>query len=64
MHVENIRTVQDVYRNQIVTNQYTTLIDPMTNKRILTIETHKIELYDNKGKSKEWSNQHDIDRYV
>ena len=62
MHIENIRTVQDVYRNQIVTNQYTTLIDPMTNKRILTIETHTIELYDRKGKGNEWTNLHTIDK--
>jgi hypothetical protein len=64
MHVENIRTVQDVYGNQIVTNQYTTLIDPVTSKRILTIETHKIDLYDSKGKHEEWSNQRSIDKTV
>lgn len=64
MHVENIRSVQDVYGNQIVTNQYTTLIDPMTNKRILTIETHTVELYDRKGKHEEWSNERSIDKTV
>jgi hypothetical protein len=64
MRVENIRTVQDVYRNQIVTNQYTTLIDPATNKRILTIETHKVDLYDSKGKQDEWTNKHTVDKTV
>jgi hypothetical protein len=64
MRVENIRTVQDVYRNQIVTNQYTTLIDPATNKRILTIETHKVDLYDSKGKQDEWTNKHIVDKTV
>lgn len=64
MRVENIRTIYEVHPHQMVQTQYTTLIDPKTNKTTLSIETHKVDLYNSKGKQDEWTNKHTIDKSV
>jgi hypothetical protein len=60
MRVENIRTIYEVHPHQQVQIQYTTLI----MKTIINIETHKVDLYSNKGKDEHWTNKHSIDKSV
>jgi hypothetical protein len=62
MRIESIKSVYEVYPNQMVNRQYTMYIDPATNKQIVTVVTHTIELYDSKGMAKEWSDKQAIDR--
>jgi hypothetical protein len=64
MHVENIRSIQTVYKNSIVTNEFTTILDDKTNKRLIQVTTHSVALYDNKGNHANWSNKHSIDKQV
>ena len=64
MHVESIRSTQDVYKNSIVTTLYTTVIDEKTHKRTIEVTTHEITLYDRKGTTTTHSNRHSVDLYV
>jgi hypothetical protein len=64
MHVESIKSTQTIYKNRIVTNEYTTLIDDKTHKRSIEVTTHEIMLYDRKGMSTSHSNQHAVDLYI
>jgi|LauGreStaDraftv2_3_1035109.scaffolds.fasta_scaffold830469_2 hypothetical protein len=64
MHVESIKSTQDVYRNSIVTTQYTTLIDEKTRKRTVEVTTHEIMLYDRKATATTHNMKHNIDIYA
>ena len=65
MHVESIRSTQDVYKNSVVTTQYTTLIDEKTRKRTIEVTTHEITLYTRNGSEHTSNNnKHSVDLYV
>jgi hypothetical protein len=64
MHVENIKSTQTVYKNRIVTNEYTTVIDDRTHKRYTEVTTHELMLYDRKGTNLHWTNKHNINEYI
>jgi len=65
MHVESIKSTQDVYRNSIVTTQYTTLIDEKTRKRTVEVTTHEITLYTRNGATNTHNNnKHTVDLYI
>ena len=64
MHVESIRSTQDVYKNSIVTTLYTTVIDEKTHKRTIEVTCHEITLYDHKGTATTHSNKHSVDLYI
>ena len=65
MHVESIRSTQDVYKNSVVTTLYTTVIDEKTHKRTIEVTTHEITLYTRNGSEHTSnSNKHTVDLYV
>jgi len=64
MHIESIKSTQSVYKNSIVTNEYTTVVDDKTHKRYIEVTTHEIMLYDRKGTATTHTNKHDINLYI
>ena len=65
MHVENIKTTQNIYNNSIVTTQYTTVIDEQTRKRTVEVTTHEITLYTRNGSEHTSNNnKHTVDLYI
>jgi hypothetical protein len=65
MRVETVQSVYTIHPHEVVRKDITTMIDPVTNKRSISIETYKITLYNSAGQANEWANQqHTIDRMV
>jgi len=64
MHVENIKSTQSIYKNSIVTNEYTTVVDDKTHKRYIEVTTHEIMLYDRKGATRAYTNKYNIKLYI
>jgi hypothetical protein len=64
MHIENIKSTQNVYKNSIVTTEYTTIVDDKTHKRYIEVTVHEVMLYDGKGVTTTHNNKHTVDLYI
>ena len=64
MHIENIKSTQSIYKNSIVTTEYTTLLDDKTHKRYIEVTVHEVMLYDRKGVTHTHNNKHSVDLYI
>ena len=64
MHVESIKSTQSIYKNSIVTTEYTTVIDDKSHKRTIQVTTHEVMLYDRKGTAHTHNDRHTVDLYI